>query len=60
MPEWASELRLRGACLAGKPGLIVIEGDSQRVREFVRYAHLPGAVHQPHRTRHTRHGTRDQ
>lgn len=36
MPEWASELRLRGACLAGKPGLIVIEGDSQRVREFVR------------------------
>lgn len=37
MLEWCSELRLRGACLAGKPGLIVVEGDTDRVREFVRY-----------------------
>ncbi len=58
MPEWASELRLRGACLAGKPGLIVIEGDSQRVREFVRYAHLGLFInHTAHDTHDTAHAT---
>jgi len=37
MVEWCSELKLRGACLAGKPGLIIVEGDADCVREFIRY-----------------------
>ena len=36
MLSWASELQLTGFVLAGKPGLVVAEGPSDRVAEFVR------------------------